>query len=436
MTRIFCYCVLVVWLAGCAAQQAFVRGREHLAAQRWEPALASFLEARELDPDNVEIRAAVTSSRERAVAAVLGDAASAVAQQQWDKAAQAYRRVLLLDPANDRAQQGLQGVETAQRHQHWFDEAQRAADAGRDREARAKFQKLLGERPGHAAARQALRALDEKMGYTGQLPVLEAGLRKPVSMVFRDATLKMVFDALSNNAGVNFVLDRDVRPDTRVSVFLREVAFDEALAQVTRSNGLAQRVVNANTILIYPARADKIKEYQDLMVRNFFVANADVKQLSALLKNVLKIKDIHTDDKRNLIVIRDTPEQVALAEKMVAAHDQPEPEVMLEVEILEFNHTTDNQIGVRFPDQVTFGVASPITLQALRAVNDAAVSVSGLDTAVVLNLKRQLGDIHTLANPRIRVRNREKPSSISATRFRSLPRRPIQVRPRGRLPRR
>jgi general secretion pathway protein D len=125
---------------------------------------------------------------------------------------------------------------------------------------------------------------------------------------------------------------------------------------------LAQRVVNENTLLIYPARPEKVREYQDLTVRNFFVANADVKQLSVLLKTILKVKDFYTEEKRNLIVVRDTPEQIALAEKIIAAHDQPEPEVMLEVEILEFNHTTDNNLGVSFRTRWSLELPAPLPL--------------------------------------------------------------------------
>ena len=401
---------MVVLLSACATGQgkdAFRRGQEQLAARQYEPALVSFYEADKNEPENAEYRTAIKTTSEKAITTLLSEAAT-LRDKQPAKAAEIYQRILLLAPANERALAGLQALELDQRHQRLFEDASRAAATGREQEARAKFKKLLGEAPTHASARQALRSLDEKAGRTSTLPTLSPALRKPVSMVFRDATLKMVFDALASSSGINFVFDRDLKQDTRVTVLLREVAFDEALAQITSSNGLAQRVVNANTVMIYPALPNKVKEYQDLLVRNFFVANADVKQLSILLKTVLKIKDLYTDDKRNLIVVRDTYEQVAMAEKMIAAHDQPEPEVMLEVEILEFNHTKDTNIGLQFPEQVAFGVASPITLNALRAISDTSINVSGLASTVAINLKRQLGDINILANPRIRVRNREK----------------------------
>lgn len=399
--------MIALLLSACVGQDAFRRGEEQLAARQWEGAIESFNQANRDEPGNVQYRAALGRASELGVNALLSEAA-ALRDKQPAQAKTIYQRALLMAPANERAIAGLQSIDVAQRHQRLFDDASRAASTGREQEARAKFKKLLDEVPTHAQARQALRAMDEKSGRAGTRPTIDPELRKSVSLVFRDATLKMVFDALATATGINFVFDRDLKQDTRISVFLRNVAFDEALEQITSSNGLARRVVNANTLLIYPARPDKIKEYQDLTLRNFFVANADVKQLSNLLKTVLKVKDLFTDEKRNLIVIRDTPEVVALAERMVAAHDQPEPEVMLEVEILEFNHSTDNNLGLKFPDQVGFGVASPITLNALRAITDANVNVTGLDSALAINLKRQLGDIHLLANPRIRVRNHEK----------------------------
>jgi general secretion pathway protein D len=407
IVRITAVCLLATLLAACVAQDAFLRGEEQLAARQWEPAIESFNQASREDPTNVQYRAGVARASEGAVNGLLLEAA-ALRDKQPAQASALYQRILLIAPSNKRAAEGLQSITTDQRHLRLFEEAGRAASAGREQEARAKFKRLLDEAPTHAAARQAMQAMDAKSSRSETRAALDPALRKPVSLVFRDATLKMVFDALASSTGINFVFDRDLKQDARISVFLRNVAFDEALDQIASSNGLARRVVNANTLLIYPALPNKLKEYQDLQVRNFFVANADVKQITLLLKTVLKVKDIFTDEKRNLIVIRDTPEIVALSEKLIAAHDQPEPEVMLEVEILEFNHTRDNNLGVKFPDQVSFGIASPITLNALRALGDTGVNVSGLGTTLAINLKRQLGDVHLLANPRIRVRNREK----------------------------
>ncbi len=399
--------VIALLLTACANQDAFRRGEEQLNAHQWESALESLSQAAREDPANVQYRTTLSRARDQAVNELLVEA-SALREKQSAQAIEKYRRALLIAPGNERAIAGLESIDADQRHQRLFDDATRAASTGREQEARAKFKKLLEEVPGHIPARKALWAMDEKNGTPSTRTALDPALRKSVSLEFRDATLKMVFDSLASSTGINFVFDRDLKQDTRISVFLRNVAFDEAVEQIIGSNGLARKVVNPSTLLIYPATAQKLKEYQDLVGHNFFIANADVKQLSTLLKTVLKVKDIYTDEKRNVIVLRDTPEIIAMAEKLVAAHDQAEPEVMLEVEILEFNHTRDDLLGVKFPAQVAFGIASPITVNALRALNSTAINVTGLDSSLTLNLKRQLGDVHLLANPRIRVRNHEK----------------------------
>jgi general secretion pathway protein D len=404
----FCSVGLVLLaLTACAGKDAFLRGEEQLSSHDWEGAISSFGQASRENPGNLQFRSAALRATEQAVNNLLSEAL-AIREGQPNEASALYLRALRLSPSNERAAKGLEYIDAAKRQQRLFEEASRAASNGRDQEARAKYKKLLDEVPSHVKARKALFDIDEKNGRGNSQLALDPGLRKQVTLEFRDATLKSIFDALSGSTGINFVFDRDLKQDVRFSVFLRNVAFDEALEQLTSSNGLARRIVNSNTLLIYSAQPNKTKEYQNLVVRNFFVANADVKQLTNMLKTVIKVKDIYTDEKRNIIVVRDTPDIVAMAEKLVAAHDQPEPEVMLEVEILEFNHTRDDALGIKFPDQVSFGVASPITLDALQNINNTGINVAGLNPAVAINLRRQLGDINLLANPRIRVRNHEK----------------------------
>lgn len=283
--------IVAVLLTGCVSQDNFRRGEQQLEARQWESAIDSFTQAARDDPANAQYRTGLMRARDQAAYALLAEAA-ALRDQQPAQAIEKYRQVLLVAPSNERAIAGQQGIEADQRHRRLFEDATRAASIGREQEARAKFRKLLDEVPGHVQARKALWAMDEKSGSASTRPALDPALRKQVSLEFRDATLKMVFDALATSTGINFVFDRDLKQDTRISVFLRNVAFDEAVEQIISSNGLARKVVNSSTLLIYPAQPQKLREYQDLVGHNFFIANADVKQLSAMLKTVLKVKDI------------------------------------------------------------------------------------------------------------------------------------------------
>ncbi len=396
---------LAVLLAGCAGQEAFQRGEQQFGARQWEAAFESYRQASLEDPTNLQYRVALTRAGQYRIQAML-DEAGAIREQRPAEAREMYRKILALDPRNELAEAGQRAVEQQEKLARLFAEASRAAQQGRDIEAKQKLKRLLDEAPDHAAARALARHLDEKTGRGNALPTLDVAYQKPVTLEFREAPLRAVFEALSRATGINVIFDRDLRQDSKVTVYLRQVPLSEALEQITAANGLARRVVNSNTLLIYPAQPQKTKEYQDLMVRSFFLANADGKQIGNMLKAVLKVKDFYLDEKRNLIVIRDTPEVVAMAAKLVEAHDQPEPEVMLEVEILEVKRTTLNELGLKFPDQVVFGVPSPIALNALHA--GGAATVSGLDKALILNLKREIGESNLLANPRIRVRNREK----------------------------
>jgi general secretion pathway protein D len=142
-------------------------------------------------------------------------------------------------------------------------------------------------------------------------------------------------------------------------------------------------------------------------VRTFQVSNIDVKYMQSVLKSVLKVKDISVDERSGTLVMRDTADAIAVASKVIAAHDTPEPEVMLEVEVLEISHDRLSNLGVKLPDAISISTPEATdTLGELRALKRGNLQVSGL--AVGINLKLEDTDSNLLASPRIRARNKEK----------------------------
>jgi general secretion pathway protein D len=85
---------------------------------------------------------------------------------------------------------------------------------------------------------------------------------------------------------------------------------------VLSSSGLQKKDLSETTALVFPSNLQKLKEYQDLIIRSFYLNNSSAKQVSAMLKTMLKIKDIFVDDRLNMLVIRDTPEAISVAEKI------------------------------------------------------------------------------------------------------------------------
>ena len=221
-----------------------------------------------------------------------------------------------------------------------------------------------------------------------------------------------MFSVLSNATGINFVLDKDLPPEQRVSIFVKQVTLERALALLLETNQLGMKIVNDNTVLVYSNTPQKIREYQNLMVKTFYLANSDSKQVVNMVRTILKIKDVFVDERLNLLVIRAAPETLQLVEKLIAAQDLPEPEVLLEVSVVEVKRSRLLDLGIQYPSQ--FGVvnpapALPLTLAALRNLTgpfgSASVSVSPSPT---VNVRSGISDANLLANPRIRVRNREK----------------------------
>jgi general secretion pathway protein D len=145
----------------------------------------------------------------------------------------------------------------------------------------------------------------------------------------------------------------------------------------------------------------------------------------AMVKGLIKTKDMHVDEKLNLFVMKDTPEAIRLVERLVALNDLADPEVMLEVEVLEIGRNKLLNLGLQYPTQMNvrmLGAPNPITgpgipfpdFEISRAgINGSGYNLDNLigfvaNPALIVNLKRQDGIINVLANPRIRVKNREK----------------------------
>ncbi|ATD63208.1 general secretion pathway protein GspD [Janthinobacterium svalbardensis] len=403
-------------LAACAGNQAYNDGQVMLGAGRTEQGLALLEQAAQAEPTNAKYRIAVTNGRMRALNKLNG-AAEALRQQGKLPEAQAlYQQALVLDASNDVAQRGLAGVVQEERHRKLVQDAQASYQRGGEAniaQAQEALRQVLQERP---AQREAL-ALKSRIGdaQAKARPAggkLAAAYRKPVTLEFRDAPLRSVFDFISKVSGLNFVFDKEVDPALRATISVRDTSIEEAIAMLLGANQLEQSVTSDKSITIYPNTPQKVKDYQQLVVRTFFLANADVKTVAFSIKTLLKAKDVVTDERLGIIMLRDTPEMVRMAERIINVQDLADPEVMLEVEVLEVKRTRLMELGVRWPDQASLtlaGVGSGLgglKVADLHRINGDNINL-GIG-GVTLNANKTDSDSNILANPRIRVRNKEK----------------------------
>jgi general secretion pathway protein D len=411
----------ILLLAGCAAQMAYRDGQDLVNQGRVTEGMAKLEEASRLDPGVAQYRVAVLQTRERYIAAQVDRAEALRRQGRLDEAERTFREVLSVHGSNDRALAGLRAVDQHRRTAGWMKDAETAAARKDVDTTRAKLKAVLAEEPLHDGARALLQKLDDQAVRPTTETALAAAYRKPITIEFKDVALKTVFEVIARTSGMNFLFDKDVRTDQKTSIFLKNSTIENAVNLTLLTNQLEQRVLDANTVLIYPNTQAKQRDYQLLTVKSFYLANAEAKTVAATLKALLKSRDVVVDDKLNLVIVRDSPEAIRLADKLVALHDVPEPEVMLEVEILEVKRTRLLDLGVRWPDQLTLtplAITAPVT-SATGATSGGALTVAdlrGLNSArigagigaVNINARKADTDANILANPRIRARNREK----------------------------
>ncbi|MFN7726819.1 MAG: secretin N-terminal domain-containing protein [Rubrivivax sp.] len=239
------------------------------------------------------------------------------------------------------------------------------------------------------------------------LSTLGPAFQRPVTLEFRDAPLRQVFESLARSTPINFVFDKDVRAEARVTVFLRGVSLDEALRVILATQQLDRKLLNETTVMVYPNTVPKQREHQELVTRTLYLVNTDVKQALTLVRTMAKTRDLHADERLNVLVVRDTPEVVRLVEQLVATIDLPEPEVMLAVEVMEIGTDRLDALGIGWPTEIQWGLPN---------VADALVPLSSLGSfrgsvanpALAAALRGQAGNANLLANPTLRARNREK----------------------------
>ncbi|WP_049757275.1 secretin N-terminal domain-containing protein [Methylovorus glucosotrophus] len=420
--------VLILALAACSAQEKklqqgnaeFQEARALVNAGDIEGGIARLRELVRTFPDNPEYLGYLKRQQDLQLAMLLKEADQLRQQGRLSEAEIVYQRALGLDQQNQRAQDGLRQLSNATRHQAMMARAQSMLAAGDTDGAQNMARAILAEEAGNPAARALFDQIEQKrIDKISNPPQIKSAFKKPITLEFKDVPIKSVFEFISKAAGINFTYDQQMSGEQRTSLFLRNTPIEDAIEVILTSNQLAKKVLNENTLMIYPL--SRSQEYQEMYVRSFYLGNTEAKKAMNMIKTVVKTKDVYIDEKLNTLVMRDTPEAIRTAEKLITSQDMAEPEVVLEVEVLEINRRSLEAIGIRYPSAVSVGVQGRDTVNGTTTLTPGELTVRELknfnsdlgvfsisDPVLALNLLQQDTDTNLLANPRIRVKNREK----------------------------
>lgn len=391
----------------CACASPVLKEADQLALDgRHEQSLAVLDAARVQDPADHALRAAQQRQRDLTVSILANQADAARIAGQLDNARDRLARLEAIDPKNPRTQGLRVDLQRAARHEELLAQARRAIEAGRVAEAEARVREVLAEAPGLPAARVMQRRLGERSVEAALPDTMASAMQKRITLEFRDAPLRSVFESIGRTQGVNFVFDKEVRSDTKITIMLREVTLDEAMRVILAAQQLDRKLLNDSSLLIYPNTPGKQQEHQELVTRSFYLTNADVKQAQTLVKTMAKTRDVYIDERLNLLIVRDTPEVVRLTERLIASIDLPEPEVMLEVEVMEIGTNRLTELGLQWPETIQYGVPG-FAGQVTRS-DRGEFRASIANPAVIATLRGTSGATNLIANPKLRARNREK----------------------------
>jgi general secretion pathway protein D len=397
--------MLTFALAACA-NPAMREAQEMAQAGQHEAALAHLQTAVKQSNEDRNLRAAMIKQQDTTIAHLVYQAESARAAGRLDEVEAVLKRMEAIAPGHSRTLWLRSEVDRLKRHQRLVTQAQQAFDAKAYERAEVALRTVLTEDVGNYSARALLSRIEElRETQTRRTATLQlATAQKPVTLEFREAALRTVFEALARAANINFVFDKDVRGDAKVTLFLRNTTVDEAMRVILSTQQLGSKLLNDNTVMVFPNSSQKQRDLLDTVTRSFYLVNADPKQAQVLVRTVAKSRDVYVDDRLNLLVVRDTPEVMRLVERLIQSIDLPDPEVMLDVEVMEVSSNKLNSIGLSWPDTASYGLpGTATTLQTLKGLR-----WSTTNPLAVATLRGSTDSTNLLANPKIRAKNREK----------------------------
>ena len=346
----------------------------------------------------------------------------------YDRAVVEYTNVLRVDPGNRRARESLERVRLRASQEHYL-RGRRLAAVERYEEAAIALQLATELNPSDATAEAELREVRARLrtkiavsreGKTELQALIERsrerphpgldlpeGVALPDSMTFSRASSRLVFMAIAKWADLNVLFDPAFRDDP-ITLDLRQATLPGALASLTATTRTFYRVTAPRTITIVPDTPAKRREYEEQIVRTFFVSNADLKEVIDLLRVVVDVRQISASTAVNAVSVKDTPERVAAAERLITAIDKARPEVIINVELLEVDRSRLQEYGLQIASPGAAGISGSadvnredLTLGTLRSLGQADVFLTGVP-ALYYRLLKNDAATRTLANPQLR----------------------------------
>ena len=388
---------VVASLTACTLREVKIAER-HAAQGQWDEAVAAYREAARKDPYDESIKLRMEQAKARAAQEHFVVGRRLLKDGRYPEALQELKAAAALSPGIQEHQAVVVDVMRLKEARDQFQIGEKLRTLGHVDEAMDAYEKAVHLDPTLIQALEGITALTDLQRQEGPAP----GLDQPLTLRFQNTRLREVFEIIARTAGVNIVVDKDVRDDP-ITIFLKETPLEQGLNLIMNTNSLVARRLAPDTLVILPNTKQKLEQYQDLMIRTFYLSNAKAKDLVNMLRSMLETKRIFVNEQLNAIVMRDRPEKLRLAERMILANDRREPEVLFDLEVLEVNRTKFLQYGVQFSKQAQ----GKIVGQVLKSLGPESFILT-LPSSFTLDFLKTESDARTLAAPKLRVVNNKQ----------------------------
>lgn len=424
---------LALFISGCsAARKNYSEGRDLEEQGKLEEAMYRYAEAVKAAPEESEYRVKFLNTRMAAARGREQEGDTLLKTGNYAGAVAAYQTAAGLDPSQPRLVQKANNAIRLRDAAAAYQEGLTLEKGNKLRDAATAFGRALdlaAENPEYRSAAQRIAALRKSKldGFELQLKS-----KQPITLRFRETRLKDIFSVISQLSGINFIFDPDVK-DQSVTITLENATFRQSTDLLTGMYKLGHKILNETTVLIYPQSAEKTKQYQDMQLRTFHLNHLDAKKAANLIRTMLQVRRLYINEDANALVVRDTSDVTDVIEKILEAHDLPEAEVVLDVEVIEISDKNAHNVGLLLSNyDVQLGAFSPSNELLATTLKDTTSTTSTTVTtdATIKNLVKAfsinsfggyvtvpnaqynfgktLTNGEVLSNPKIRVKNKEK----------------------------
>ena len=319
--RIAIAIVLAIVVSGCAAGHAYRQGQEASRVGDWDSAVTHYTKAVQESPEKAEYKIALERATQNASREHLSRAHELEDHDQLDAALIEYKRALELDPSNRLA--AAKSVEL-------------------EKTIRDRIEASRPKPPIQGLREEARRASTTLLNPTAPMPVVSFG---------PNASVRDILNFIGSSTGINVTYDAQYQ-DKAYTVRLEDVTLEQALQQITTANQLFYKVLNPKTIIVVPDNAQKHAQYDDLVVKVFYISHADVAEISQIINTIMRIPTMPVqptvlqNKTANTLTVRATAPVMDVIERIIKANDKPRAEVIVDVQILEVNRKRTKDLGL------------------------------------------------------------------------------------------